>query len=81
MNRSTWLPANLCILSVCCLVALLAAVAAPVALAAPSGQSSTAPLTNPSHLDFLLDSVPLIPVNGHTTYQIRTRRTAQAPWT
>ena len=81
MKRSTLLPASLRILSVCCLAALLAAAAAPVAPAAPSGQSSTAPLTNLSHLNFLLDSVPLTPVDGHTTYQLDTEPSAQAPWT
>jgi len=32
------------------------------------------------HLNFLLDSVPLLPVAGHTTYKIKTMPTAQAPW-
>ena len=57
-----------------------AAAAAPVAPAVPSGQSSRAPLTNLSHLNFLLDSVPLKPVEGHTTYQLNEMPTAQAPW-
>jgi hypothetical protein len=57
-----------------------AAVAAPVTPAAATGQSSTAPLTNLSHLNFLLDSVPLKQVAGHTTYQIDKMPTAQAPW-
>jgi hypothetical protein len=41
----------------------------------------TAPLANLSHLNFLLDTVPLTPVDGHTTYKIRERPIAQAPWT
>lgn len=57
-----------------------AAAAPPVAPAAAPGQSSTAPLTNLSHLNFLLSSVPLKPVAGHTTYQMSTMPTAQAPW-
>ncbi|MCZ2403680.1 hypothetical protein IV498_10915 [Paenarthrobacter sp. Z7-10] len=43
--------------------------------------SSSAPLTNLSHLNFLLDTVPLKPVAGHTTYQLDQQPTAQAPWT
>jgi hypothetical protein len=54
--------------------------ATAAAPAAPSWQSSTTPLTNLSHLNFLLDSVPLLPVVGHTTYKIKTMPTAQAPW-
>ena len=57
-----------------------AAVAAPATPAAAAGQSSTARLTNLSHLNFLLDSVPLKPVAGHTTYNVSTMPTAQAPW-
>lgn len=40
-----------------------------------------APLTNLSHLNFLLDTVPLRAVDGHTSYQIGEHPTAQAPWT
>ncbi|NUU33340.1 hypothetical protein HNO80_17270 [Arthrobacter sp. C9C5] len=43
--------------------------------------ASQAPLTNLSHLNFLLDTVPLHEVDGHTTYQIGDRPSAQAPWT
>ncbi len=46
-------------------------------LSAPAG----APLTNLSHLNFLMDSVPLKPLAGHTTYQLAEHPTAQAPWT
>jgi hypothetical protein len=53
---------------------------AAVAPAAPDGHSSSAPLTNLSHLNFLLDTVPLKPVAGHTTYQMDKQPTAQAPW-
>lgn len=38
-------------------------------------------LTNLSHLDFLLDEVPLEPVKGHSTYGIKQDPTALAPWT
>jgi hypothetical protein len=54
-----------------------ASAAAPAASDAPS---SAAPLTNLSHLDFLLDIVPLTPVVGHTTYLMDEQPTAQAPW-
>lgn len=63
------------------LVGVGTATAAPAAApAAPVGPSASTPLTNTAHLDFLLDSVPLLPVAGHTTYQIHTQPTAQAPW-
>ncbi|MFP3464933.1 hypothetical protein [Leifsonia sp. SIMBA_070] len=40
-----------------------------------------AKLTNLSHLDFLLDDVPLLPgVAGHTTYRAAEEPTARAPW-
>lgn len=45
-----------------------------------STASAAAPVTNLSHLTFLLDSVPLLPVAGHTTYQEASQPTAQAPW-
>ena len=54
-----------------------ATASAPATGAAPS---SNAPLTNLSHLNFLLDSVPLLPAAGHTTYRIAAMPTAQAPW-
>lgn len=38
-------------------------------------------LTNLDHLDFLLDTVPLAPVEGHTTYQLERNPQAEAPWT
>lgn len=43
--------------------------------------ASQAPLTNLAHLNFLLDTVPLQAVDGHTTYQLDTKSSAQAPWT
>lgn len=43
--------------------------------------ASQAPLTNLAHLNFLLDTVPLHAVDGHTTYQLDTKPSAQAPWT
>src|SRR5664280_257647 len=57
--------------------AVAAAVPAP---AAPGGPPASAPLTNLHHLNFLLDTVPLLKVAGHTTYQQKTQPTAQAPW-
>jgi hypothetical protein len=51
------------------------------ATASPEPASSTAKLTNLSHLDFLLGSVPLLPgVANHTTYNESMEPTAQAPW-
>lgn len=38
-------------------------------------------LTNLDHLDFLLDTVPLVPVAGHTTYRLDQDPAAEAPWT
>ena len=51
--------------------------AAPVSASAADSQ----PLTNLSHLTFLLDTVPLLPaVAGHTTYDESSQPSAQAPW-
>lgn len=52
----------------------------PAPAPAPAA-ASPAPLTNLAHLNFLLDTVPLNPVEGHTTYQIGERPAAKAPWT
>ncbi|MGB7981274.1 MAG: hypothetical protein WCF36_10855 [Candidatus Nanopelagicales bacterium] len=57
-----------------------AAGAAPTEPAAHSRPSS-APLTNTSHLDWLLANVPLREVDRHTTYQLDTAPEVQAPWT
>src|SRR5664279_6111729 len=57
--------------------AVAAAVPAP---AAAGGRPASAPLTNLSHLNFLLGTVPLLPVAGHTTYQQASQPTALAPW-
>lgn len=63
-------------------LALIAAPALPAqAQAAPEGTTTTANVTNLAHLDFLLDSAPLLAgVPGHTTYQQAQEPTAQAPW-
>lgn len=54
---------------------------ATVAASAVSSTTSNAPVTNLAHLDFLLDSVPLVPnVPGHETYHQATTPTAQALW-
>lgn len=50
-------------------------------VASPAPAATTAPLANLSHLNFLLDTVPLKPLDGHTTYQIDERPVALAPWT
>ncbi|MGO4807589.1 hypothetical protein AB4089_20990 [Arthrobacter sp. 2MCAF15] len=75
------------------MVLLLVPLGAGAASAAPApagtGQSAVpaapapaaAPLTNLGHLNFLMDTVPLSPVEGHTTYQLDRNPSAQAPWT
>ena len=55
--------------------------AAGGAAATRPAPAASAPLTNLSHLNFLLDTVPLAAVPGHTTYEIEEQPTAQAPWT
>ena len=57
--------------------AVAAAVPAP---AAAGGRPASAPLTNLAHLNWLLGTVPLLPVAGHSTYQQASQPTAQAPW-
>lgn len=47
----------------------------------PAAPAATQPLTNLGHLDFLMDTVPLAPVEGHTTYQLDQNPSVQAPWT
>ena len=42
--------------------------------------AASAPLTNLHHLNFLLGTVPLLNVPGHTTYQQASQPTALAPW-
>jgi hypothetical protein len=42
---------------------------------------ASAPLTNLSHLDFLLEEVPLPVIVGHTTYQQAENPVGEAPWT
>ncbi len=63
----------------------VASAAQPVPAAASQAPApapaSREPLTNLSHLNFLLDTVPLNAVDGHTTYQIAEHPAAQAPWT
>ncbi|HEY3867710.1 MAG TPA: hypothetical protein VGM10_05150 [Actinocrinis sp.] len=63
-------------------VAAAVALAAGGAVASASGAGSASqPVTNLSHLTFLLDSVPLLTgVAGHTTYDESSQPTAQAPW-
>ncbi|MDJ0323961.1 hypothetical protein QMG61_09325 [Cryobacterium sp. PH31-AA6] len=58
-----------------------AAAASPPTSLAHGGTAASAPLTNLGHLNFLLDTVPLTAVEGHTTYDIDVTPTAQAPWT
>ena len=56
------------------------AVAAQAVPAADTGSSSAA-LTNTSHLDWLLEPVPLSAVEGHSTYEMEESPVAEAPWT
>lgn len=64
----------------------LPAQAATTAVPAAHGTAAPAPaapakLTDLSHLDFLLDDVPLQPgIAGHTTYRAAEEPTARAPW-
>ncbi|MGC5222425.1 hypothetical protein ACPW96_07445 [Micromonospora sp. DT81.3] len=60
----------------------LAASAAPPATHASSAADLAAPLTNLSHLDFLLDeATPPADVEGHTTYRLAEEPTLVLPWT
>ncbi|MFD1846732.1 hypothetical protein [Arthrobacter flavus] len=68
-------------------VGMAPATSAPVA-AAPAGATfvspaaaATAPLTNTSHLDWLLEEVPVPAIEGHSTYRAEEQPTALAPWT
>jgi hypothetical protein len=54
--------------------------ASSVRSAVPSVDAS-APLTNLSHLNFLLEEVPLPVVAGHSTYQQNENPVVEAPWT
>ena len=60
-------------------------VSAPIAPArtspAETSPAEKGPLTNTAHLDFLMATVPLTPVAGHTTYKLDEIPSAQAPWT
>ncbi|RJT87011.1 hypothetical protein D6T64_16340 [Cryobacterium melibiosiphilum] len=49
--------------------------------AAGAAIDAAAPLTNLAHLDFLLDTVPLTAVPGHTTYRLAEHPDVLAPWT
>lgn len=49
--------------------------------AAGDAASAAAPVTNLAHLNFLMDTVPLLTVPGHTTYKMAEQPSAQAPWT
>lgn len=55
--------------------------ATPAAARPASRPASSAPLTNLAHLNWLLDTVPLLPdVSGHSTYRQASEPTAKAPW-
>jgi len=66
--------------------ALTGGMIAPAAFAesptkAPVPVASSGHLTNLAHLNWLLDTVPLLPgVPGHSTYQQSDEPTARAPW-
>ncbi|MHA7276080.1 hypothetical protein ACX80O_06070 [Arthrobacter sp. Hz1] len=62
-------------------VAAAPAPAVPSVVAPAIQPTATAPLTNTSHLDWLLDEVPVPDIAGHSTYQSGDRPTALAPWT
>jgi len=51
------------------------------AVAAPGASSTTGPVTNLAHLDFLLDDVSPKAVEGHTTYRLAEEPELQVPWT
>ncbi len=53
----------------------------PQPSATSTGANASGPLTNLSHLNFLLDKVPLPAVAGHSTYKIAEEPAAEAPWT
>ncbi|MET3205641.1 hypothetical protein ABIB17_002354 [Arthrobacter sp. UYEF6] len=57
------------------------AVTAPAAPVLSPELADGGSLTNLDHLDFLLDTVPLAPVTGHTTYRLEQDPEAEAPWT
>ncbi|WP_233199622.1 hypothetical protein [Cryobacterium sp. N22] len=58
----------------------LTATAGSTPSAHPAAEAST-PLTNLSHLNFLLADVPLPVIAGHTTYQAAENPVVEAPWT
>ena len=58
-----------------------ATAAAPATSLVQGTPASTAPLTNLAHLNFLLDTVPLTAVEGHTTYRLDENPEVLAPWT
>ncbi|TFD66025.1 hypothetical protein [Cryobacterium sp. Hh38] len=58
-----------------------AAAAVPASALAHGSPTSTAPLTNLAHLNFLLDTVQLTAVEGHTTYRLDENPKVLAPWT
>ncbi|MGO4536084.1 hypothetical protein [Leifsonia sp. 2MCAF36] len=62
-------------------VALPAQAAIPAQATSSTVAPATPKLTNLSHLDFLLDDVPLLAgVPGHTTYRAAEEPSARAPW-
>lgn len=62
-------------------MAAILVAAGATATASASTTRDNNPLTNLAHLDFLLDTVPLLPgVAGHTTYDEASEPSAQAPW-
>lgn len=83
LHRVTWAVALASALALAATGAVTGAAAAgpaSVASAVPTAES-TDPLINLAHLNFLLDDVPVAPIEGHTTYQIDENPTVLAPWT
>ncbi|MEV8215016.1 hypothetical protein [Leifsonia sp. NPDC077715] len=82
-NRTLTMPKAVLGLALSAALAITGAGIPAQATTAPTAPTVAAPakLTNLSHLDFLLDDVPLLPgVAGHTTYRAADEPTARAPW-
>lgn len=85
-NRQLTMPRAALALAVGATLAITAAaVPAQATVAAQTNSATTTTatpkLTNLSHLDFLIDDVPLLAgVPGHTTYRAAEEPTARAPW-
>ena len=61
--------------------AVMVAALAVTGVVAPTAAAPPAPLTNLSHLDFLLDTTSPPPTEGHTTYRLDSEPALTVPWT